>query len=191
MERLKYGLLLLTTSVMIGCGSDTFNAQTAEFDMWDYMTTTANYEIAYDVYTNDAKTGTYQETNKISPSLYTRESINGMVTLILDNSVITLHETEQDTQIERYVHLGDSGVFKASSIQLCNVSGFYSEFPIKTSLFNNVLKIACTMKSGAIQELYYGYNEGIVASLSNDGVDKIEYVKVNENEIFGHASKSS
>ncbi|KIM02975.1 MAG: hypothetical protein KU29_13240 [Sulfurovum sp. FS06-10] len=184
MEKLKYGLLSLMTTILVGCGSDTFNAKTAEFDMWDYMTASSNYEVSYDVYTNGAKTDDYQETNRISPNLYTRESSEGTTTLELDNSIIIMREPSQDTEIQRYVRLGDSGVFHSSAIALCSVDTFYSEFPLKASLFTNVLKIACTMKSGAIQELYYGYNEGIVALSSDDGIDKIEYVKVGENEIF-------
>ncbi|CAA6824891.1 MAG: Unknown protein [uncultured Sulfurovum sp.] len=51
-------------------------------------------------------------------------------------------------------------------------------------MFNNVLQISCTLKSGSYQELYYGYNEGIVAIYEENAGLKTEYIKVAEHEII-------
>jgi hypothetical protein len=187
MKKLKRLLLFITVSLFTACGVETQKEidPTRGFDMWEYMTSTLDYRVEYDVYENNQKIDYYIENNMIydNGDTYERRSETGRTTLYLNSRIIVMKEPTRDVEIERYVHLGDSGIFRASSIDRCTTKRFYPHYKIKNSTFENVLMVECLSKSSVIQEFYYGYNEGIVAIYEREGEKTKEYVKVDEKRI--------
>ena len=92
---------------------------------------------------------------------------------------------EPDNQISiiRYVKLGDSGIFQAPNIDVCSLERFYERYRTRGQTFDNVIQISCTYKSGVYQELYYGFNEGIVSIYEEDNGLRTKYIKVDERRI--------
>lgn len=176
---LSFSLLLFTA-----CGTETTLDPNRGFDMWDYMTSARNYEVEYDVYENNLKTDFYVETHRQFGTQYERESSAGTTTLLLSSNQILMNEPNGSTNIIRFLHLGDSGIFQSPNIQLCSLERFYETYQNKNSVFYNVIQVACTLKSGTYQEFYYGYNEGIVATYTRTNTTETEYVKVSERAIF-------
>ncbi len=156
------------------------------FDMWNYMTSTLNYEVEYDIYNNGDKQDYYIEDNRVfdNGKTYERRSANDRTVLYLNSNYILMKEPSRDVEIKRFVHLGDNHIFNASNIDNCSLDRFYPKYIVYNSTFNNVLRVNCLTKSGVKQELYYGYSEGIVAIYQNDHSTITEYVKVNEKPIF-------
>lgn len=186
MKKLK---LLLFSSLLVlfsacGTGISSEIDPNRGFDMWEYMTSTLNYEVEYAIYENGVETDYYVETHKMYTDEYVRESSSGVTTLLLNGNNILMQEPSGDVTIERYLYLGDSGVFQSPSIQLCSVKRFYETYSIRGMTFHNVLMIGCISKSGVNQEFYYGYNEGVVTIYENDGVNEREWVKVAEKPLF-------
>ncbi|MBU1669332.1 hypothetical protein KKC13_13080 [bacterium] len=186
MKKLKLLFLSLLLVFFSACGTGTSSEIDPDrgFDMWEYMTSTLNYEVEYAIYENNVETDYYVETHKMYTDEYVRESSSGVTTLLLNGNRILMREPSEDVTIERYVYLGDRGVFQSASIQLCSVEHFYETYTNKGMTFHNVLMIGCTSRSGVNQEFYYGYNEGIVYIYKNDGVNEIEWLKVAEEPIF-------
>lgn len=190
MNKLKVLLLSIWLLFFSACGTGTTSDVDPDrgFDMWEYMTSTLNFEVEYAVYENGVETDYYVEENRMYTNEYERESSSGITTLYLDGNTISMEESSNGVNnnitIERYIYLGDSGVFQSSSIQLCSVDHFYETYQREGKIFNNVLMIGCISKSGVKQEFYYGYNEGIVAIYENDGFNEREWIKVGENPIF-------
>ncbi len=189
MKKLK--LLLISTVLLfvIGCGTtDTSNEIDPDrgFDIWEYMTSPLNYEVEYAIYKDGSQTDYYIETNQMfdNGDTYERRSDTGRTTLYLNSNYILMKEPSRDVEISRYIHLGDSHIFKSSDIDNCVAERFYPTYTIHSSIFDNVLMIDCLSKSGVKQEFYYGYSEGIVAIYQNDNSLITEYVKVKENRIF-------
>jgi len=180
---LLFGLLLFFTA----CGTERRNEidTTRGFDMWEYMTSTLDYEVQYNIYVNNGKVDEYSETNRVfdNGNTYERRSTNDRTTLYLNGRSISMKEPSRDVEIERYVHLNDKNVFRGNSIDMCVIERFYPIYDIKSWTFENVLMVGCTSKSGVKQEFYYGYNEGIVAIYEEDGDSTKEYVKVKEKRL--------
>jgi hypothetical protein len=177
-----------TLLLFLGCGTETpeeINPNRG-FDMWEYMTSTLNYEIEYDIYENSKKVDYYIETDRVleEGSVYERRSNSGKTMLFLNGNSILMREPSRDIDIKRYVNLKTSDVFRSSSIDSCIVDEFYKTITIKDSDFTNVLMISCWSKSAVKQEFYYGYNEGLVALYEKDQNEVKEYVKVSEKRIF-------
>ena len=191
MKKIKLLLISIILVLFTACGTEVRTQAQNEpdpsrgFDMWEYMTSTLDYKVDYNVYVNNERVSEYSETNTVfdNGDTYERRSATDRTTLYLNGRTISMKEPSRDVEIERYVHLNDKGVFRSSSIDLCIVKNFYSHFRIKNRSFENVLMIACTSKSGVKQEFYYGYHEGIVTIYENDGDSTTEYVKVHENRI--------
>jgi|GEM_PF-3177983 len=186
MKKLKLLFLSSLLVLLSACGTSTSSEIDPDrgFDMWEYMTSTLNYEVEYAIYENGVETDYYIETHKMYTDEYVRESSSGVTTLLLNGNRILMQEPSTDVTIERYVYLGDQGVFQSSSIQLCSVERFYATYTNKGNTFHNVLMIGCTSKSGVNQEFYYGYNEGIVRMYKDDGMTETEWVKVKEEPLF-------
>lgn len=187
----KLRLLLISTVLLwiVGCGiTETTNEIDSDrgFDMWEYMTSPLDYEVEYTVYENGVETDYYVETNRVfdNGDTYERRSDTGRTTLYLNNSYILMKEPTRDVEISRYVHLGDSHIFKSLDINNCVVERFYPSYKVYGSTFNNVLMIDCLSSSGVKQEFYYGYSEGIVAIYQNNNSSIIEYIKVKEKRVF-------
>jgi hypothetical protein len=188
MKTLK--LLFLSTAILFftACGTTESKKEidpTRGFDMWEYMTSTLDYEVEYNVYVNNEKVSEYSEAHRFfdNEDTYERRSATDRTTLYLNSRSISMKEPSRDVEIERYVHLNDKRVFRSSSIDLCIVKDFYSTYINKNWTFEDVLMIACTSQSGVKQEFYYGHYEGIVAIYERDGDSTKEYVKVHENRI--------
>ena len=189
MKKLK---LLLTSTILLfvaGCGTtEPSNEIDADrgFDMWEYMTSPLNYEVEYAVYENGAETDYYTETNQVfdNGNTYERRSDTGRTPLYLNSNYILMKEPTIDVEISRYVHLGDSHVFRSSDVNNCTIKRFYPTYTVHGSNFNNVLMVDCLSKKGVKQELYYGYSEGIVAIYQDNDSVITEYIKVSEKRIF-------
>ena len=184
MNKLKKSILAFTLVFFTACGSENTINTNLGFDMWEYMTSTRNYEVEYDIYENGRKTDFYVETHRQFGNQYERESNTGVTTLTLNSNRILMNEPNSSTSIIRFLHLGDSGVFYSQNIQLCRLVNFYDTYRNKSSIFHNVLQVNCTYRSGIYQELYYSYNEGIVSIYDENNGFITEYVKISERAIF-------
>lgn len=186
MKKLKLLFLSLLLMFFTACGTATSSEIDPErgFDMWEYMTSTLSYEVEYAIYENGVETDYFTETTQMYTDEYVQTSSNGITTLFLNGNSILMQDPSEDTNIERYVYLDDTGVFQSSSISLCTVANFYDSYSTKGQTFHNVLMIGCISKSGLNQAFYYGYNEGMVAISSDDGTTKTEWVKVAETALF-------
>jgi len=189
MKKLK--LLFMSTILLfvVGCGTTEPSNEIDPdrgFGMWEYMTSPLNYEVEYAIYEDGLQTDYYIETNRVfdNGNTYERRSDTDRTTLYLNSSYILMKEPTRDVEISRYVHLGDSYIFKSSDIDNCTVERFYPTYTIHGSTFENVLMIDCRSKYGVKQELYYGYSEGIVALFQDNNSAIREYIKVSEKRIF-------
>jgi hypothetical protein len=185
MSRFKKIILSLSILFFVACGTenDTINPDLG-FDMWDYMTSSRNYEVEYDVYENGLRTDYYVETHRILGDIYERESNTGVTRITRSSNRLIMHDPQETTIINQFTHVGDKGVFQSPSIHLCTLENFYPSYHTRGSQFYNVIQVNCQYKSGFYQEFYYGYNEGIVHIYSEDHGNITEYVKVSEKEIF-------
>jgi NDP-sugar pyrophosphorylase family protein len=189
MKKIKLLLVLPLSLIIIGCGttdkSNEINPNNG-FDMWKYMTSPLSYKVEYAFYENGKEIDYYIETNQLfdKGSTYERRSDTGRTTLYLNSNYIVMKEPSRDVEINRYVHLDDTHIFRSSDIDNCTVENFYNSYTIYNSTFKNVLMITCISKNGAKQKLYYGYSEGIVAIYQNNNSFIKEYVKVGETAIF-------
>ena len=184
----KIKLLFLTSLIALftACGPTTERRidTTRGFDMWDYMTASVDVEAEYDVYENGRiEEYRYIETHRLFNDRYERESSSGLTTLFANSSNILMREPDQDVTIERYLYLGDRGIFHAPSIDLCTLEKFYYEYRQRGQIFNNVIMVDCISKSGVNQQYYYGYNEGLVAIYENDRGYEKEWIKIRERRI--------
>lgn len=184
MHRLHKVILSFLLLLLTSCGTESSINPNHGFDMWDYMTSARNYEVEYDVYENNLKTDFYVETHQQLGTEYQRKSANGLTTLFLNSNQILMNEPEGNTNIIRFLHLGDTGVFQAPNIQLCSLEKFYETYQNKNSTFYNTIQIVCHLNNGSYQEFYYGYNEGIVSMYNKSNGVETEYVKVSEKVIF-------
>ena len=186
MKILKYLLLSLILVLLTACGVESQVDQSKVFDMWDYMTSSSNYEVEYDIYQNGILTGRDLEIHKQFGNQYEISNANNVVTssLFLGNNQLLLQEGTDDSNIIKHVYLGDRGVFQSPFIELCTFERFYDRYRIKNSTFYNVIQISCNYRSGIYKEFYYGYNEGLVSFYEKNGADKLESVKIAERAIF-------
>lgn len=184
MSKLKKIILSLVLLFFTACGTETNINPSLGFDMWDYMTSTRNYEVEYDFYENGLKTDFYVETHRQFGTQYERESLNGLTTLLLGSSTLLMQEENNSTTVIRFLGLGDSGIFQSSSIQLCKLNRFYETYQNKGLRSYNVVQVNCTYINGVYQEFYYGYNEGIVHIYEDNNGYITEYSKVAERQII-------
>jgi len=185
MKKFKHLTIILTVIFFTACGSETQVNTERPFDLWNYMTSASNYEVEYEIYENDQFTDYYNEEHFQYGDEYVRDSANGEIRLLSNpnSSQILMIEPNNQISIMRYVNLGDSGIFQAPNIRLCSFERFYELYRTKGQTFDNVIQISCTYNSGVYQELYYGFNEGIVSIYEEDNGLKTEYIKVNERRI--------
>ncbi len=187
MKKLKLLFLSFIMLFFTSCGTTTEDSRRIDpnrgFDMWEYMTAVIDVEAKYDIYENGVRVDYYSETHRLFNNKYERQSSSGLTTLFANSSNILMKEPEQDITIERYLHLGDKGVFHAPSIDLCSLEQFYYNYERRGIVFHNVLKVNCTSKSGVNQQYFYGYNEGIVVISEHDGVNEKEWIKVDESRL--------
>ncbi len=185
MTILKYSIFILVTSLFLACGTTSTVDPRAEFDLWDYMTSSQNYEIIYQRYHNGVPNGTTSERTIYNGNEYLREHSDGTTTRLLTNgrNMLMIDPDGVETNIIRYLYLGDRGVFQSPFIQLCSFERFYESYQTHGSQFYNVIQIACTSRSGVYQEFYYGYDEGLVAFYQDDGGIINESIKIADRAI--------
>jgi hypothetical protein len=182
----KLTLLFLSSIMMLltACGTDSRLNNPTRFDMWEYMTATVDYGVKYEFYENGQFVSDYVEEHRLlTNDTYERVSNDGVTTLYLNGSNILMREPSQDVSVERYVYLGDRGIFHATTIRSCNAERFYRTYEIRGSHFNDVLMVECESTSGVLQRYFYGYNEGLVAIYKDDGINEKEWIKVDESRI--------
>jgi hypothetical protein len=181
----KLTLLFLSSIMMLftACGTETRLNNPTRFDMWEYMTSPIDYKVQYRVYENGSANDYTIEYHRMFDNKYQRDGSDGLITLFLNSGTILMREPLQDVTIDRYVHLHDQNIFRGEFIRSCSLEQYYRTYVVQDSSFNNVLMVKCTSKSGVKQEFYYGYSEGLVAIYKDDGVNKIELVKVNETAL--------
>lgn len=186
MNRLKKITLTLSILFFTACGTEADNINPElGFDMWDYMTSSRNYEVKYDIYEDNEKADFYIETHQMLGETYERKSDNGLTRIILSsNKLLKSDPNGENTTITRFTHLGDENIFQSAKIQHCTLERFYNEYQNRGIQFYNVVQVNCRYKSGFYQEFYYGYNEGIVHIYEDDNGAITEYLKVEEQEIF-------
>lgn len=186
---LKHLKKIILSSLLIfftSCGTDTQNSINPNngFDMWEYMTSTSNYEVGYVIYENNVQTTSYTETHKQYGNEFDRISDYGTTSLYLGSNIILIKEPNSSIDVIRYLDLGDQNIFQSSSIEICTLDRFYPKYETRGYTFYNVLQVKCTMTDGVYQELYYGYNEGIVAIYEKNKDMISEYIKTQERAIF-------
>ena len=185
MKLLKLVTLLFTGLIISACGTTSTIDPKQEFDLWDYMTSSFNFEVQYQSYANNIPNGIITETHIANGNQYFRNHSDGSTTEVLTNgnNMLMIDPNGVQTNIIRYVYLGDRGVFQSSSIQLCTFGRFYDSYQTHGSQFYNVIQIACTSNSGVYQEFYYGYDEGLVAFYQNNGSIINESIKISDRRI--------
>ena len=189
MKKIKQLLISITLLSFIGCGvteSENEIDPNLGFDMWEYMTASLDYEVEYALYEDGKEVDYYVETNRMfdNGKTYERRSETGRTTHYLNSNYILMKEPTRDVEISRYVKLGENHIFRASDIDNCKAERFYATYKIYNVVFDNVLMIDCLSQSGVKQELYYGFNEGIVAIYQSNKEHVTEYVKVKEKRLF-------
>jgi len=186
MNLLKKTILTFSLIFFIACGTteETIDPNRG-FDMWDYMTSSSNYEVEYDVYENGQKVDYYTEVHRQYGKQYERESSSGVTSLFLNAATILMKEPDSNTiDIIRFLRLGDTNIFQSETIKYCDLEKFYPTYKKEAFIFDNVIQVTCTSVSGVYQEFYYGYNEGVVYTYEENGDLKTEYIKRSEKQIF-------
>ena len=183
MKNFKQLTLTLTLVFFTACGTDTQVNTARPFDLWNYMTSASNYEVEYAVYENNQVLDYYVEKHFQYGDEYVRDSVNGETKILLNSNRMLMVEPNNQVNIIRYVNIGDSGIFQAPNIHLCNFERFYEIYRTKGETFDNVIQVICTYHNGIYQELNYGFNEGIVSIYEEDNGLITEYVKVSERRI--------
>ena len=185
MNILKYSIFILLTSLFLACGTTSTVDPRAEFDLWDYMTSSLNYDVQYQSYANNIPNGIIRETHIANGNQYLRNHSDGSRTEVLTNgnNMLMIDPDGVQTNIIRYVYLGDRGVFQSPFIQLCSFERFYESYRTHGSKFYNVIQISCTSRSGVYQEFYYGYDEGLVAFYQDNRGTISESIKIAERAI--------
>jgi hypothetical protein len=182
----KLTLLFLSSIMMLftACGTDTRLNNPTRFNMWEYMTAKVDYGVKYEYYENGQFISDYIEEHRLLTSdTYERVSNSGVTTLYLNGSNILMREPSQDVRVEQYVYLGDRGIFHAPTIRSCSAERFYRTYERRGRDFNNVLMVECESRSGVLQKYFYGYNEGLVAIYKDDGINEMEWIKVDKSRI--------
>ena len=182
MKKLKQYSLVSMIVLFTACGTESIVNNPERVDMWDYMTSALNYSVKYDIYENRIKTNYYEEDHRrLSDEIYESVSTDGVTTLYLTGSIITMQEPDQEVIIKRYLHLGDENIFNGKFIDNCRFAQYYKDYEVKGEIFHGIVMVACTSVSGVKQEYYYGYNEGLVYRYIDDGISIKERVKTHES----------
>ena len=184
MKKIQLLLFISISTLFLACGGTEEYIETDDertiYDMWNYMTPPNSFQVEYDIYRNGKKDDYIIETVRVFDDNHIeRESSDGITSLRLRREAVEVKEPNGTTiQVQRFVKLGDRDIFKSSS-NYCKVDEFHRGITIKGIEFYRVLKIIC--KDGSkINEFYYGFNEGIVATYSEDTREVIELVKIDE-----------
>ena len=189
MKIIKYLIFISIGTLFLACGTTEDDIIVNDdggkiYDMWDYMTPRNSIQIEYDIYRNGRKNDYIIETIRVfDDNRVERESDDGITTLRLRRDGIEVREPNGATiQVQRFVKIGDRNIFQESSIGNCTLDDFHRGITIKGIEFYRVLQVIC-QKNSHTNEFYYGFDEGIVATYSNNNRETIELVKIDEREL--------
>ena len=188
MQKIKLLILISISTLFLACGTteesvDTDSDGRTIYDMWAYMTPKNSFQVEYDIYKNSRKDDYIIETVRVFDDNHIeRESNDGITTLRLRRDAVEVKEPNGSTiQVQRFVKLGDRDIFQSSSNR-CTLDDFHRGITIKGIEFYRVLKVICK-KGNTTNEFYYGFNEGIVATYSENNRETIELVKIDERDL--------
>jgi hypothetical protein len=176
---------MIVVLIIGGCGTtydEDIYAQ--EYDMWEYMTPSASYDVEYVVYEDGRETDYFYETTKVFASGVV-ERVSGDERTILtpyEDSIRVEEPNGEVVQVQRYIKIGDSNIFQSPSIHSCRADEYFRSIVIKGVEFYRVIKVSCQTDSGS-SEIYYGYDEGIVSIYRNENGSITEIVKVDERRL--------
>ena len=185
MKLLRPITLFFISIIISACGTTVNINHSKEFNLWDYMTSSINFEVKYQAYTNNAPNGIITEEHITNGNQYLRNHSDGTTTQLLTNgrNMLMIDPDGVQTNIIRHIYLGDKDVFQSPFIQLCTFNKFYDSYQTHGSQFYNVIQISCTSNSGIYQEFYYGYDEGLVAFYQDNRGDIDEFIKIADRPI--------
>lgn len=185
MKKLKLFYSSVLVVLFTACGTETSHNDNTptRFDMWEYMTSSTDYKVEYRIYENNSTVDYEIENHRMYDEKYERDGKDGIITLTENSGTLLMVEPLQHVTIDRYLHIGDNNVFRGELIKSCSLKQYYRNYETRDMIFHNVLQVNCESKTGVKQEFYYGYNEGVVAIHKDNGVNKIELVKVNETRL--------
>jgi len=178
-------LFLAIVFIFTACGNNIEEeGYSKTYDMWRYMTPRHSLDIEYATYENGQNIDYFTETTKVFPSGEVERVSQEERTLLTpyDNSVRVEESRGKVVEVQRYVKIGDTNIFRSSSIGSCSADDYFFEIRIKDINFHEVIKVTCSKENG-FSEIYYGYDEGIVAIYRKEGVDISEIVKVRDTEL--------
>ena len=186
MKRFQIVLYVAIIFLLGACGTNIPEEQSAKiYDMWNYMTPPHSTDVEYDEYTNGQKTDYFHETTKVFDNSVERESGDEITKLIPFESHIRVEESNGNViTVQRNIKIGDSNIFDSSaSTQSCRAEDYLRSIIIKGYEFFNVIKVSCRADNTSKTDIYYGYDEGIVAIDRVDKDTRTEIVKVYERRL--------
>ena len=186
MKRLHL-LLLITIALIFGpCGTNIKDDKHSKtYDIWNYMTPPHSIDVEYNEYINGQKTDYFHETTKVFDNfLVERESGDELIKLSKQENSIRVEESNGNIiTVQRHIKIGDSNIFSSSSSnQSCRADEYLRSIIIRGYEFFNVIKVIC-VESGSSIEIYYGYDEGIVAIDRVEQDTRSEIVKTYERRL--------
>ena len=183
----KIQLLIFITILFIisACGTNIQeNKHEETYDMWYYMTPPHSIDVEYIGYIDGTKTDELHETTKVYDNYVERESSDELTTLTPYDNHIRIEESNGNTiTVQRYVKIGDTNIFNSTaSPQSCTAEDYFRSTIIKGYEFFNVIKVICISDSYT-SEIYYGYDEGIVAINRIEQESRTDMVKSYERRL--------
>jgi hypothetical protein len=176
-------LILISVGLFFGaCGTDIPENRT--YNMWEYMTPAYSIDVEYNEYKNGQKVDYFYETTKVFSDFVERVSGDDRTKLTPYENFIRVEEPNGDVvSVQRYVKIGDSDIFDSSANQKCKAEDFFHSIRIRGYEFFNTIKVSCINSDSSTTDLYYGYDEGIVAIDRNRDGTRTEIVKVDERRL--------
>jgi len=189
-KKIQLLILISLSTLFFGCGATQEDIEVGDdgrniYDMWDYMTPSDSFQVEYDIYVDGRKDDYMIETMRVfDDNRVERESDDGVTSLRLRRDAIEVREPDGTTiQVQRFVKIGDRDIFQSSSsVGNCTLDDFYRRITLKGIEFYKVAHVICK-KRGTTNEFYYGFDEGIVATYSDDNREIVELVKIDERDI--------
>ena len=177
-------LFVVIVFVLGACGTNIEDERYSKtYDMWSYMTPPHSIDVEYNEYSNGQKTDYFHETTKVFRDSVERESGDELTRLTPYESYIRVEESNGNiVTVQRYIKIGDTNIFESSNNQSCRADDYLRSIVIRGYEFFNVIKVVCTVGSSST-DIYYGYEEGIVAiDRVSDGT-RTEIVKAYERRL--------
>jgi hypothetical protein len=185
MKKLQLLIFIIIIFWINACGTNIQDNKSKTYDMWNYMTPPHSIDVEYDEYTDGQKTDYFHETTKVFNESVERESGEEITKLIAYESHIRVEESNGNIiTVQRHIQIGDSNIFSSSSsTQSCRAEDYLRSIIIKGYEFFNVLKVVCRDNKSSISDIYYGYDEGIIAIDRVEQDKRLEIIKVYERRL--------